>query len=52
MGTGMRYMNIVPVKERRVDFEGGMDGHTKAGYLWAILATSIAALLVFLMLTV
>ena len=47
----MRYTNIVPVKERRVNFEGGMDGHINAEYLWAILAASIAALLVFFVLT-
>ncbi len=46
----MRHVNIAHAEERRINFETSMTGHTKSGYLWAIFAISITALLVFIVL--
>ncbi len=48
----MRYINIEPFVERRVDFEDGIDGHINSEFLWAMAAASIAALLVLFVLAV
>lgn len=43
----MRYMNITPVKERRMNFEDSVDGQTVFSFLWVILMVSFSAFLIF-----
>jgi hypothetical protein len=45
-------MNIMPVKERRMNFDATVYGHTKSDYLWGLLAATIALVLVYAMLAV